>query len=134
MSKRRFMIVCSNKGTRRREGAERGSDQGRREFQVLQEKGCSVAVLAAARKPFGGGRLRFLGGGIDHPFGFIEAEMPGVGVDQVAASAGAGAAGSRRGQGGSSRLRRAGSRCYGGMGRGWNLWEAIRYRSSGMSS
>jgi hypothetical protein len=31
--------------------------------------------------------LRLLGCGIQHPFGFIYAEMPGVSVDQVAAGA-----------------------------------------------
>jgi len=47
VSKRRFMIAGSDQGRGAQEGAEKSDDQERREFQVLYEKGCSVAMLAA---------------------------------------------------------------------------------------
>ena len=45
--KRQFKIAGSDQGRRAQQGEERGSEQGRREFQVLYEKWWSVAVLAA---------------------------------------------------------------------------------------
>ena len=43
------------------------------------------AIVGTA--PLAAGALRLRGCGIEHPFGLIYAQMPGVAVDQVAAGA-----------------------------------------------
>jgi hypothetical protein len=44
--KRQFKIAGSDRGRRVQRGEEWASEQGIQEFQVLYEKGCSVAMLA----------------------------------------------------------------------------------------
>ena len=87
VSKTRFMIVFSDQGRRVQEGEQTGSKQGKQEFQNEYKKFRSVAVLAAADGRLGCGRLWSAGSGIQRPFGLIQAEMPGIPVDQVASAA-----------------------------------------------
>jgi hypothetical protein len=47
VSKRRFMIVYSDRGRRAQGGEERDGEQGKREFRVARGKWRFVAVLVA---------------------------------------------------------------------------------------